>query len=57
MAYYWIPLEQRVTQFPATLYARWIVDGNPKKDYYVPIVNPPGENHYYTGTAWVPYGS
>lgn len=55
MTYYWILTESKVTQLNPDLYAGWVANGNPKAEYYQPIPNPPGQDYYFDGTAWVQY--
>ncbi len=55
LAYYWISSERKVTQLNPDLYAGWVADGNPKAEYYQPIADPPGQDYYFDGTAWVQY--
>lgn len=55
MNYYWIVEEQRVIQLDTQLYNTWVDNGNPKANYYTPIPNPPGNDYYYDGNAWIQY--
>jgi hypothetical protein len=51
MAYFFA--DSKVVQLDADLYARWVADGNPKADYYVPIPDPPGAGYTFNGSEWV----
>lgn len=52
MAFFFNP-QTGVVQIDSEVYDSWLATGNPKADYYQPIPDRPGSQHYWDGNQWL----